>query len=62
MLWESVLHRQKREIARVSNLFLLKDAFSIADPLVKQAVKDCISQLDNCDEATISWISIRDVV
>ena len=57
-----LLRSQKRETAKVSNIFFLKDAFSIADPLVKEAVKNRISHLDNFDEATISWISIRDII
>jgi amidase len=57
-----LLRSQKRETAKVSNIFLLKDAFSIADPLVNEAVKNRISHLDNFDKATISWISIRDIV
>lgn len=57
-----LLRSQKRETAKVSNIFFLKDAFSIADPLVTGAVKNRISHLDNFDGATISWISIRDIV
>jgi amidase len=57
-----LLRSQRREPAKVNNIFLLTDAFSLADSLVKEAVEKSISHLKNFEGVPISWISISDIV
>ncbi len=47
---------------KVNNIFLLRDAFSIADPIVRKTVESSISHLEGFDGVKISWISISDIV
>ena len=57
-----LLRSQNKEPSKVNNIFLIADAFSVADSTVQKAVKKSISHLKNFDGVTISWISISDIV
>lgn len=57
-----LLRSQNKEPSKINNVFLIADAFSVADPTVQKAVKKSISHLKNFDGVTISWISISDIV
>lgn len=57
-----LLRSQNKEPSKINNVFLITDAFSVADPIVQKAVKKSISHLKNINHVTISWIGISDII
>ena len=57
-----LLRSREKKLPEVRNVFLLDDAFSLADSAVREAVKNSISQLDSIGGITLSHISLRDIV
>jgi amidase len=57
-----LLRSQNKKPTKVNNIFLITEAFSVADPTVQKAVKKSISHLDDFDGVSTSWISISDIV
>jgi len=58
----TLLRSQNKKPTKVNNIFLITEAFSVADPIVQKAVKKSISHLNDFDGVSTSWISISDIV
>lgn len=46
---------------RISNAYLLEDAFSLADPAVNAAVRNNIAPLMEKQGLSVSWVNLRDI-
>ena len=62
---EKVMHillcSPEKQPARVNRILLLKDAFSMADPPVKEAMGKVVSHLQSLGDITVSWIHFSDI-
>ena len=56
-----LLRSRHKKPAGVNRIFLLADAFSVADDAVQKAVKNRISHLEDAGGVSVSWIGINEI-
>lgn len=57
-----LLRSEKRTLPKLNNIYLLEDAFAIADTVVSDAVRKRISKLEALEGVTVSSIHLSDIV
>lgn len=62
MVMRVLLRSSGKSTAEIGNIFLLEDAFSLADPAVREAAGKSISRLRGASGATVSYISAGEIL
>ncbi|BAL94046.1 amidase family protein [Rubrivivax gelatinosus] len=56
-----LLRSQAQALPPVRNIYLLQDAFEIADPAIRDALSGCVASFDGLPHVTVKSISLREI-
>lgn len=56
-----LLRSHAQALPHVRNIYLLQDAFEIADPAIRDALSGCIASFDGLPHVTVKSISLREI-